>query len=706
LRPFGAHGVEILREPSPGQALCLCPFCGKEKFYLHVSKGIFDCKSGECTGRVQGNLGKFFELLIEHHQEETSEVDLETLSENRHIPVPILRKAQLAWTGQKWLLPIRGRDGKIRDVRTWKPGGKLLTTPSCAAALWGAEKLERQASPSSWVFICEGEWDGMALEALKPPGIVLAVPGAGVFKQEWKEWLANRRVRLCYDADEAGDQGMAKAAKILQGIAKTVEFIRWPLEASAGYDVRDFCKNGVLSDFEELFGKTPRPRPVKPKESAEIEETEPEEQVHDEPGEIRTWPQVLALFKKHFAMNIELETALKIALATAVTVWIEGDPLWIFLVSPPGGLKTELLMSMRDSEWAVCKSSVSARSLVSGWQIAGGGDPSLLPKLNGKVFILKDYTEIKSLHPSAQDEIFGVLRGAFDGSVEKSFGNGVIRSYEQCHFHVLAGATPTIHGDSKATLGERFLKFCIQKGVGFDAGAAIRTAVSKVGSEDSMRQEIKDGVKSFLAHQRKHFESLNGSLPKGIGGFQNRLIAVAQLVSMLRADVERESYSENLRYRPQHEVGTRIGKQLLKLVIGLALVDESPSITFEHERIMQQVAMDTARGFHFEILRDLVSCNHNGSSREELCEKLKLPVSTLQSRLLDLELLGALRKEKQKLTANNAVPRYQWHASNRLAELWFQAFSKPKQVLRIKLKPLQRKVLKIYAKSRSRLVLK
>lgn len=672
LRPFEAHGVEFERIVGSNQAQGVCCFCGREdKFYCNTENGLWDCKSKECVGHRHGNVYTFLKQVATTHHDETVEADFKKLGIARGIGVHELKEAGLGFNGKEWLIPARNSKGTVVDIRRWREKGKLMSTPGCSMGLFGMDALVKHRG-DGWVWICEGEWDAMALRtALRLAGrkgdCVVGVPGAGTFKNDWIQFFKGKRARLCYDADEAGDSGCAKAAKLLAKVVKQLEYLNWPESLPSGFDTRDFFKEGKkLAEYEKLFAD--KPRRTSP---ADIPEVESEEMVADEPGDVTTWEQVLEVFRAHFSMTDEHEGALKLCLATTVTTWLDGDPVWIFIVSPPGDLKTEILMSFQDSGWCVCKSSLSPRALCSGWRGEGNEDPSLLPKLDGRTFVLKDYTEITAMHPTAQDEILGVLRGAFDGEIEKSFGNGVERKY-QAHFHILAGVTPVIHGSQKASLGERFMKFTCRKGVGFDANAAIRAALRNVGKEKTTRLETRTAIKSFVASARVRFEAAKGKLPELSAEFEDRLIALAQLIGMLRADVERNTRTDQILYRPQHEVGTRLAKQLKKVALGLAMVSgDSTDIAPEDEDLVRKLAFDTARGFHIDIFEVIARAGAGGVLTPDLVERVGLPSSTVYGRLEDMEMLGVLFKTKDKEAGlSMGAKPFRWHVSKRAMLLW------------------------------------
>jgi hypothetical protein len=96
-------------------------------------------------------------------------------------------------------------------------------------------------------FVAEGETDGCRLLELvgDTAAIVVLPAGAKTFKREWAARIPRgATVYLCHDADDAGDEGAAKAAQMIGG--RTIR-VRPP----DGY--KDFCEwDGDRDAFVEL----------------------------------------------------------------------------------------------------------------------------------------------------------------------------------------------------------------------------------------------------------------------------------------------------------------------------------------------------------------------------------------------------------------------------------------------------------------------
>ena len=185
-------------------------------------------------------------------------------------------------------------------------------------------------------------------------------------------------------------------------------------------------------------------------------------------------------------LYIEDVQAIHILFATVLSNFLHGDNVWLFFIGPPGGTKTELLRAFQHEVFYGI-STLTAHTLVSGLNNKGG-EVDLMPKLDGKILVIKDFTSILSKDSQEQAEIFGDLRDAYDGYIAKAYGSGVGKKTFHARFGVIAAVTPAIdmfrvlHG----MLGERFLKCRIYT----DEAKAIDRATQLMGKEVELRESL------------------------------------------------------------------------------------------------------------------------------------------------------------------------------------------------------------------------
>jgi predicted transcriptional regulator len=661
-KPFTFHGVELTNTGSQFKGDCF--LCGKENhFYVSPKTGQWDCKScGE-----KGNVATFLRLLHESFLGETTDEDYRELAKLRvGIPAKAFRRYGIALnsiTGS-WLIPIYNAKGKLANLRAWDSHkGVNYSTPTCATHAFLIHKIKENTP----IMVVEGEWDAMALEHLLRQvdayanHSVVAVPGATTFKEDWAKYFANRDVYLLYDHDEAGANGIKRAVKVLTGSKdrpKSIRVLRWPESLPEKYDVRDFVGDHKGRYREAWLHMQERFVP--------IEDTP----VSSEERFVRnTFLEVLKDFEDEIHVTESFRVSLAICLATALAVRLPGDPLWVFLVGPPGSGKTLLLNAFGNSEYTEAVSKITPRTLVSGWKSADGSDASFLPQLNGRILVIKDYTAVKSMPAAEQEELYGVLRDAFDGSLKFIFGNKEIREFHDFTFGIVAGVTDVIHGDQRATLGERFLKVELLED-DYDPHHQIMAAMSGIFLKDGFSDKLRKSVLGYLDKKIDH-----DNLPVIPDEMKLRLASLAELVGHMRATVHRTK-ERDLQYRPRAEIGSRVAVQLYKMGICLCLVFDLQEANEKVYRYLYKLAMDTARGFNLDICQFLFNNKSGGASNITIQSKLNISKATATRRLNDLLELRILKADSIK-PRGSGRPTLMWKLSDKMLHHWTVSLPKP-----------------------------
>jgi hypothetical protein len=299
-----------------------------------------------------------------------------------------------------------------------------------------------------------------------------------------------------------------------------------------------------------------------------------------------------------------------------------GDPLWGLIVDASGGGKTELLRSLRDEPDAYFVSKLSEKSLKSGYRDpkSPSKDPSLLPQLDGKILVIKDLSPILSMRRESRNNVIGDLRDAYDGFSDDAFGNVGKVAYKS-KFSLLAAATLAVekHDGVDQELGERFVKF---RGRGKKNRQKVRRAIANVGADENHRHKLRDAVVAFL-------RALPKELPQKFPEYLwEPLAIVSDLTATARSHVARDR-NHKLCYAPRPEVGTRLGKQLSKLLLALAYIRGKCEPDMEDFATICRVAEDCLPPNRREVLAAI--CADRKSS---------LPDSTTRDTIADLKELG------------------------------------------------------------------
>ena len=346
---------------------------------------------------------------------------------------------------------------------------------------------------------------------------------------------------------------------------------------------------------------------------------------------------------------------------------LPGDPIWVFLVAPPGSGKTVLLMSISDSRRCFSATTVTPQALISGATGPNGSDPSIIPQLDGKIFVIKDFTAVLNMHHTARDEVFGYLRDAYDGKIEKFFGNGIRRIFKS-RFGILAGVTPAIEmvGSTNATLGERFLYYRFGIDLHADAGIhqidqALKNALDGVDDNRTWRlAQLGAEVCNRTINMR--------TLPTVDEEYRERLKTMAGLVARLRASVSRDKYTGEVHYLPVPEVGTRLVKQLARLTHGICLWRGYSGTLEARDGVVWNTVAHIALGSIASRVEVIVKALFlatapEGISVATISANTAIPSTTCQRVLEDLEVLRIARSRpvgRLGVPKGTAAPRNLW----------------------------------------------
>jgi hypothetical protein len=656
LRVFETHGV-IFAGTRGEEHYGLCPFTGKEdKFYVNETSMLWDSK----TAGEGGDIPKFLHLISKQNNDQLTLPLKRKLSTHRNIPAEAFKIWNTGWDGQRYTWPVRNAKGIVQDIRHYQLGKSMMSTAGCSTCLMGAEWLAKK--PKDPVYLCEGEWDAIALKwllsKLRRPGVVLCVPGVGTFKQEWVSWFNGRTVHVLYDADEAGENGDLLVQKRLGEVSKKITYTHWPDSVDRGFDTRDWIIHGAVDRdtaaecfdaLTKLFETKPRKRipPIEGDSGTGYVESD-EEKASDwtrppSLGELRD------VFNKWLFLNNT--DAIETVMAVHLSQIIDGPPIWMFLVAPPGGAKTEIIGSLSLCDQTYMTSSLTPHALISGANFKNMPDPSLIPRLDGRVMVVKDFTSILSMRDADKDEIFGILRDAYDGRCGKVFGTGVERNYRS-RFTILAAVTPRIYDLSSQhqSLGERFLKFSSGHNLKHTSERdIIRRAIDNINRETEMKWQLSDVVRAFMDDCLVWASSLDlEESPYIDEDFKERLIYLGMFGARLRGTVSRDSYRHDIMTsRPSAEVGSRLGIQLAKFVKSLALIHRHEECGEEEYRIVKKIVLDTIPQRVEDMVRTLmIDCPNDDDTltTQELARSTRYPLATVSRLVQDLHVLDIVRR--------------------------------------------------------------
>ena len=576
-----------------------CPFCGKsQKMYVNKKSKAWDCKGCSKSGGFITFLSKITELSEKHFKG----AHAIKLAKSRGVKLATLRAFNIGFN------PITGRfcfptyelnGSRISDVRIYG-NSRLMSTHGCKATLFNMPALALKNVNTIW--ICEGEWDGMALyeimNSLDKKDIVVSVPGAGSFKADWITLFRGKKIRVLYDNDFPGRKGCNKVFNFLRGVAQELLFLHWDTKRKDGFDVRDLYKTKKFSptNTSRYIEKHLKEEPPSIETDEDIRTNEPNQEAYD--GDGLSAHEVYDAYKKH--LHLPDTTVVDYLFGSILANRLPGLPIWSFIVAPSGLTKSEFIMSVSNAKNIHTEDNLTSAGLVSGFT-AGGIDQSLLPQLDGKILCVKDFTTMMKGRQDQREAIFGMLRTIYDGVYKHKFGN-IHREYRS-QFGIIAGVTPYIEVflENESSLGERFLRFALtipnelQKEIEF-----VRRAMQNTSNETEIRDALQHVANECLNHD--YTEAV--FIPPDI---EEKVIYLATFTEMLRGSIERDKFTKEILYKPFRGIGTRIAKQFTKLLHGICLFRRVKTATESEFEVIKKLAQGTIPSRFNELLSKTVS---------------------------------------------------------------------------------------------------
>lgn len=281
----------------------------------------------------------------------------------------------------------------------------------------------------------------------------------------------------------------------------------------------------------------------------------------------------------HYPKEKDLQILDYVLIPGATLQWRKENPVWFQLIGSPGSGKTQHIMLYEGWENALMISRLTKNSLISGFRPDGDvdEDPSLLKVLDGKLFIVKDFTCILQGPKEERDSVIGQLRDIYDGTASRSFGNIGLQEYSS-RFNMLLAVTNIIDGfhGVNSQLGERFVS---RREYSVHRERITEAAFDNIvkGRKDSQWEDLKAEFHEFLSVvPRMSVKDIEWPLD-----MKRRAIAAAQFTATARSHVIRERDGRSIATRPSPEVGSRLVTQLVQTVVGHCILNGKKLVTQE-----------------------------------------------------------------------------------------------------------------------------
>jgi hypothetical protein len=338
---------------------------------------------------------------------------------------------------------------------------------------------------------------------------------------------------------------------------------------------------------------------------------------------------------------------------------LDGDPVWVLVVGPPGMGKTETLQTAARLPDVHPTGVLTEAALLSGTprrERAKGAAGGLLRTVGDFGLILcKDFGSVLSMQRDSRASVLAALREIYDGSWTRHVG---VEGGRTLHWSgkvgFIGGCTPTIdrHHAVMAAMGERFLLYRLPE-VAADAQAA--RALDHEGCEGQMREELAAAATGVFAGEQRSPRPLSQDE-------RRRLIALVSFVVRARSPVERDGYRREIELVPEPEAPTRLAKVLARMLAGLDSIGVERGLAW---RVVLKAGLDCVPKLRLQVVALLAE--HDELTTPKIAEALDYPTSTTKRTLEDLTAHKVARR-----TSRGEGSADTWRLAEQAAE-WYAA---------------------------------
>ncbi len=350
---------------------------------------------------------------------------------------------------------------------------------------------------------------------------------------------------------------------------------------------------------------------------------------------------------------------LKLILAVAASSGFNNQlMLWLLLVGVPSSGKTDLVRLVRDSGITYSLDNLTQNAFVSGERASETNKVhDLLPILDKKCLVIKDWTAILSLNEEMTRKLLGELVGIYDKEYSKFSSRRGNVTYTSI-FSQLGCITPATlnrHTTYMNLIGPRFMSYTMPGTTATDEGISYENIFS-----GQNRMALEETARVYVSSYLDQLVSQKFNINPLKDGTKNYLKVAAKLMSncrgvvIIQASTFRSESGEDVKSYDildvQIEEPWRAVQQLISLANYLAFVVGKNTIEADELAIIKDVVISSMPADRSQALR-MIKNQAGVVTAKQLAEVSDRSVKTTRRLLEELHALQVLEKEKGSGTA-------------------------------------------------------
>ena len=557
-----------------------------------------------------------------------------------------------------------------KDFRQRKPDG-TWGIKGVRRVLYNLPAVLAVAADGGTVLIVEGEKDADRFnrDADLADGTIVATcnPGGagGGWRDDYNIALKGAHVVVVADRDDAGRKHAAAVARSVRPHAASVRIV----EAAQGKDLFDHLEAGL--GLGQLVNISDAIRKGEQADEPDAGTVAAEDLVADRAAPAKkSLAEVLAVYRRHLRLEDDYPVLAVLATYAANRLPL-GAPVWLMVVGPSSGGKTESIMPLDGLPGVVIASNIpSVGALLSGTskkERAAHASGGLLREVGDEgVLILKDFTSILSMHRDSRSEVLSAFREVYDGKFVRFVGSdGGQRLEWNGRLGLIAACTPVLdqYHSVAGLMGERFITVRLPM---LSEEAVSRQAVGMLINGSTARREMNEAVRGLFEglERPERMDSPTDLIPT--------LHAMTRLAVLGRAGVDRDGYSREITFVPGEEGTGRLVGQLVGLLFGLEMIGCDRDLALD---VVRRVAFDCIPKNRAAMIRALLAQDTEATTKQ-LATQLSIPTATAYRALEELLVYGLAYREAREDRAGQEGKDGRadaWTASTTLRDLYREA---------------------------------
>lgn len=350
-----------------------------------------------------------------------------------------------------------------------------------------------------------------------------------------------------------------------------------------------------------------------------------------------------SFYNTHLNLHPDDRWVVDSILATLVATFhpsLQTESIWLRIVGPPSCGKTECIRPLSKHERCIFVSSMTDNSLISGFRDDDDVDPSLILKLNHKVLIIKDLTDLLCHHKQTTQKLFGDLRDAYDGECSKASGHSGLTSYES-RFGIILCVTDVVDTFPEFTqqLGERFVTLRMsrlpktpEQSLQF-LGLVASASTSKLIWEAALREKMESTLKAL--------QPLYATMPLPTipPAHMRQVQALSYLLAQLRTTPINGITVDA-------EVGCRVQNQLLNIGLARAISDLRTTWDDSDTLFARRIIFDSMSRDRRKFVATLATTRHPSLpiTVQQLCSATHRPAKDVEELVNQFIHINVLRR--------------------------------------------------------------